>query len=73
MNMVWNVDSRIFCKGQQNVQKLHLIEIIRRIEVRIEYLSFKAIPFTTFDTSISRWISFFSGDSIANTLAEMMS
>ncbi|TEY60684.1 hypothetical protein BOTCAL_0178g00080 [Botryotinia calthae] len=55
---------------QQNVQKLHLIEIIRRIEVSTEHLSFKSTPFTTFDTSISLWISIVSlGDSIANTLA----
>ncbi|KAF7891188.1 uncharacterized protein EAF02_001513 [Botrytis sinoallii] len=54
------------------VQKLHLIEAIRGLEVRTENLGFKASPFTAFDTSISRWISFFfSGDGIANTLAEM--
>ncbi|KAF5870472.1 uncharacterized protein Bfra_009860 [Botrytis fragariae] len=73
MNTVWNVDSSCYCKAQQNVQKLHLIGIIRRIEVRTEYLSFRAVPFTTFDASISRWISiFFIADSIKNTLAEIL-
>lgn len=71
---VQTVDSSRYCRGQQNVQKLHLIEIIRRIEVSTEHLSFKSTPFTTFDTSISLWISIFSlGDSIANVVAMVCS
>lgn len=74
MKIVQTADSSRYCKGQQNVQKLHLIEIIQRIEVSTEHLSFKSTPFTTFDTSISLWISIFPlGDSIANTLATVCS
>ncbi|CCD47050.1 hypothetical protein BofuT4_uP039520.1 [Botrytis cinerea T4] len=33
MKIVQTADSSRYCKGQQNVQKLHLIEIIQRIEI----------------------------------------